>query len=523
MVADLSDVRGEERQSEQHVGAPRHLQRDPCRRCVLHLSRHGRRGASPGDLCSAGGQLLRGCRGERGRQEHPGRPDPGAPRADSRDDLGGRGRHREAAAPVAAHDRDGASRRLPAGRHPASQHRLRRTDDDVDPERVAEVLELAQLHDVVAELPDGLDTVIGERGVRLSGGQRQRIGIARALYLRPRLLVLDEATSALDNETERRITETITGLHGHMTILVVAHRLSTVRNCDRLLFLNQGAVEALGTFEEVRDRSARFARLVELGSLLRSDMSARPVEGGRPSALRFGDAGGISEGTKRVPVEAAGVRRAARRGAIPPPSLPRGPAGQSRARFALVRPTSRAGHVTSFTPVPGSRWSSTTRGSYGPADDAGLAGAHRSRCSRGDVREPGQRLRGGACTASPRCTPPAVRSRELLVGRDAPASAGAPAGGVPVGVPLGRPALLLLLEPDGGLPALPRPARRSPASGAVRRGRRGLPSDGHAGRGLRPRGRQGPGPRLGHDVRCARRRWASRQGAVPALPRSADT
>jgi ATP-binding cassette, subfamily B, bacterial PglK len=144
-------------------------------------------------------------------------------------------------------------------------------DHDVDPERIGEVVELAQLHDVVAELPEGLDTVIGERGVRLSGGQRQRIGIARALYLRPKLLVLDEATSALDNETEQRITETITRLHGRMTMIIVAHRLSTVRHCDRLLFLHQGAVEAVGTFDEVRARSPRFARLVELGSLFRGD------------------------------------------------------------------------------------------------------------------------------------------------------------------------------------------------------------------------------------------------------------
>jgi ABC-type multidrug transport system fused ATPase/permease subunit len=141
-------------------------------------------------------------------------------------------------------------------------------DDQIDSERLAEAVELAQLHEVVRDLPEGLDTFVGERGVRLSGGQRQRIGIARALYLRPRLLVLDEATSALDNETERRISETIDSLQGRMTIVVVAHRLSTVRNCDRLVFLNHGRVEHQGTFEDVRAASPEFARLVQLGSLV---------------------------------------------------------------------------------------------------------------------------------------------------------------------------------------------------------------------------------------------------------------
>lgn len=135
------------------------------------------------------------------------------------------------------------------------------------PERLIEAVSRAQLDDLVAELPDGLETMIGERGVRLSGGQRQRIGIARALYVRPQLLVLDEATSALDNETERRITDTIDALHGQLTMVVVAHRLSTVRRCDQLIFMADGQIESVGTFEEVRDANATFARLVELGSL----------------------------------------------------------------------------------------------------------------------------------------------------------------------------------------------------------------------------------------------------------------
>lgn len=125
----------------------------------------------------------------------------------------------------------------------------------------------AQLDDVVAALPDGIDTQLGEKGSRLSGGQRQRIGIARALYTAPQLLVLDEATSALDNETEHRISTTLTSLLGELTIVVVAHRLSTVREADQIVFLSGGRVETTGSFEEVRLASDEFARLVELGSL----------------------------------------------------------------------------------------------------------------------------------------------------------------------------------------------------------------------------------------------------------------
>jgi ATP-binding cassette, subfamily B, bacterial PglK len=140
-------------------------------------------------------------------------------------------------------------------------------DEQVDDARMAEALERAQLADLVRGMPQGLDTEIGERGVRLSGGQRQRIGIARALYRRPSLLVLDEATSALDNETERRLTETIESLKGTMTMVIVAHRLSTVRHCDQLIFMSQGQVATVGTFDEVAARNDEFAHLVALGQL----------------------------------------------------------------------------------------------------------------------------------------------------------------------------------------------------------------------------------------------------------------
>ena len=137
----------------------------------------------------------------------------------------------------------------------------------IDNAALVRAIAQAQLDDMVARLPSGVDTQVGERGSRLSGGQRQRIGIARALYRRPELLVLDEATSALDNETEHRINETIRELHGAITLVVVAHRLSTVRHADQIAFMNQGRVECVGTFDEVREQSPEFERLVRLGSM----------------------------------------------------------------------------------------------------------------------------------------------------------------------------------------------------------------------------------------------------------------
>ena len=111
---------------------------------------------------------------------------------------------------------------------------------------------------------EGLDTYIGERGVRLSGGQRQRLGIARALYTRPLLLVLDEATSALDAETERSIVRTLDELEGSVTTITVAHRLATVRRADLLLYLRSGRIICSGTFDEVRSAVPDFDRQASL-------------------------------------------------------------------------------------------------------------------------------------------------------------------------------------------------------------------------------------------------------------------
>ena len=119
-------------------------------------------------------------------------------------------------------------------------------------ELVMGALRVAHLDDFVASLPDGIDTQVGERGARISGGQRQRLGIARAMFTRPHLLVLDEATSSLDGETEASISDAIHALRGSTTVVVIAHRLSTVRNADKVVYLSNGKVLATGTFEEVR-------------------------------------------------------------------------------------------------------------------------------------------------------------------------------------------------------------------------------------------------------------------------------
>lgn len=127
-------------------------------------------------------------------------------------------------------------------------------DRDIDDDAIDRAVVAAQLNDFIASLPDGLDTILGERGVRLSGGQRQRIGIARALYHDPEVLVLDEATSALDSTTEQEVMSAVAALHGTKTILVVAHRLTTVADCDRIYRLDEGKVVDQGLAIEVLSR-----------------------------------------------------------------------------------------------------------------------------------------------------------------------------------------------------------------------------------------------------------------------------
>jgi len=134
--------------------------------------------------------------------------------------------------------------------------------DKIDRARVAEAAKQAQLEDLIASLPEGIDAEIGERGSKLSGGQRQRLGIARALYRDPDLLIMDESTSALDGITEGEILATLKNLKGRKTILVIAHRPTTVRDADSIVLLKDGRVADAGRYEDLAARDAHFAALM---------------------------------------------------------------------------------------------------------------------------------------------------------------------------------------------------------------------------------------------------------------------
>lgn len=136
--------------------------------------------------------------------------------------------------------------------------------DEIKPDLIWDALRTAQLDEFVKSLPQGIDSSIGEKGSNLSGGQRQRLGIARALYTKPRLLVLDEATSALDGEVEESITGALTKLRGSVTIVLIAHRLSTVRNSDQVIYLEDGIVLSKGNFDQVRKEVPNFDRQASL-------------------------------------------------------------------------------------------------------------------------------------------------------------------------------------------------------------------------------------------------------------------
>lgn len=139
--------------------------------------------------------------------------------------------------------------------------------DDADPDRVRVALERAHLWDVVEGRYGGIDAKIGERGLALSGGQRQRLGIARALYNDPLILVMDEATSALDTKTESAVTDSISDLQSEVTVIVVAHRLSTIKHSDRIFFLRKGEVAGSGTFKELVAQFPDFAEQAQLAGL----------------------------------------------------------------------------------------------------------------------------------------------------------------------------------------------------------------------------------------------------------------
>ncbi len=139
--------------------------------------------------------------------------------------------------------------------------------DAATDELVMSALKVAHLDEYVIGLPNGLETQMGERGARISGGQRQRLGIARAMFTRPALLVLDEATSSLDGETEASISDAIQQLRGSTTVVMIAHRLSTVRHADIVVYLSEGRIMATGTFEEVRNAVPNFDRQAKLMGL----------------------------------------------------------------------------------------------------------------------------------------------------------------------------------------------------------------------------------------------------------------
>ena len=142
---------------------------------------------------------------------------------------------------------------------------LSRGDNEIDGAAVVRAAKIADLHHfITTELPLGYQTPIGERGARLSGGQCQRIGIARALYADPQILVLDEATSALDNLTERSVMEGIASMPGAKTIIIVAHRVSTLKECDKVIFMNNGRCEAIGSYDELEADYAPFRELAQM-------------------------------------------------------------------------------------------------------------------------------------------------------------------------------------------------------------------------------------------------------------------
>ena len=135
-------------------------------------------------------------------------------------------------------------------------------EEKINDDQVMNAVKMAQMEEFISELPDRLDTIIGERGVRLSGGQRQRIGIARALYDNPEVLIMDEATSSLDNKTEKYVIESIERLKKDRTIIIVAHRLTTVKNCDTLFMIKNGVAFDQGSYNQLLEKSEEFKSMV---------------------------------------------------------------------------------------------------------------------------------------------------------------------------------------------------------------------------------------------------------------------
>jgi len=136
--------------------------------------------------------------------------------------------------------------------------------DAIDTRALDHAVEVSQVGEFVGRLPDGMQTIVGDRGAKLSGGQKQRIGIARALYRNPEILIMDEATSSLDNETEAEIAKAMERLSKEKTLIIIAHRLSTIKNCDKLYLIEDGRITAEGSYEQLERDSEWFARVSRL-------------------------------------------------------------------------------------------------------------------------------------------------------------------------------------------------------------------------------------------------------------------
>ena len=137
-------------------------------------------------------------------------------------------------------------------------------DKDIDEKKIQDAVSQSQLRDLMHQLPEGLDTMVGEKGVQLSGGQRQRIAIARAIYRDPKILVLDEATSALDGLTEQKIMQSIHNIASDITVIIIAHRLNTIKECDMIYLIDKGKIVADGTYSELLESNEQFQNLSKI-------------------------------------------------------------------------------------------------------------------------------------------------------------------------------------------------------------------------------------------------------------------